>query len=215
MQYTLFIFLYTDVLGLRKHASRTFSSSRKTTETNSSDANMSVSTNSVHVSHSTKDAVETNVTEVVRSDSESIFSEQHVEALTFVQPVGHLTRSTRVMRVYEEAWKLRARMIYEVEELDEAFFSHVNLETYLAYIADERLMNMPKRGSNWDRVLKEAEYFGLQVDEFSTAVKDIIGEGVAVRDTALGACYALLEVSVRKLTIPGYEFKSLTYLAGL
>ncbi|KAK9423587.1 putative AAA+ ATPase domain-containing protein [Seiridium unicorne] len=183
--------------GLRKHASRPFSSSKKSTESLSSDSGMAVSTDGVQASHNvqaTKDVVEATVTEVAISDSGSVKSGQHVDALTMLGLVIPSPRLTRVVRVYQDACVCRQRMIDEVEELDDVYFDNINLQTYLAYIANERLIHMPKRGSSWDRVLREAEYFGLQIVEFAFTVGEFIDESIAVRNTALAGCRALLEL---------------------
>lgn len=76
------------------------------------------------------------------------------------------------------------RIIGAVEELDDAYFEHVNLQIYLTFIADERLIHMSERGSDWDHVLQEAEHFGLQIDEFASAVDGFINKSTSVRDTA-------------------------------
>ncbi|KAK7961589.1 uncharacterized protein PG986_002414 [Apiospora aurea] len=97
-------------------------------------------------------------------------------------------------RVYEEATKVRKRIVREVHDVDDGHFDYVTLESYLAFISDGRLFHMPKKGSRWDRVLQEAEFFGLLIDEFSSTVGDLVSESAFVRDTALGGCQMLLEL---------------------
>ncbi|KAI1808830.1 hypothetical protein F4811DRAFT_566456 [Daldinia bambusicola] len=106
------------------------------------------------------------------------------------------TRSTRIQvtRAIETAKKVRSRIVHELEDVDDVYFKRINLQHYLEYIADERMIHMPKRGSLWDQVLKEAEFFGLQIDEFTVAVEDFIVDSATVRDTALASCYLLLEL---------------------
>ncbi|KAI1763269.1 hypothetical protein GGR53DRAFT_531708 [Hypoxylon sp. FL1150] len=106
------------------------------------------------------------------------------------------TRSTRIQvtRTIETAKRVRSRLERELEDVDDAYLKRVDLQAYLGYIADERLIHMPKKGSEWDQVLKEAEFFGLQLDEFTTAVKDFMTDSTTVRDTALASCYLLLEL---------------------
>lgn len=106
------------------------------------------------------------------------------------------TRSTRIQvtRTIEIARRVRSRLVRELDDVDDAYLQRIDLQAYLGYIADQRLIHMPKKGSEWDQVLKEAEFFGLQLDEFTTAVKDFMTDSITVRDTALASCYLLLEV---------------------
>lgn len=48
--------------------------------------------------------------------------------------------------------------------------TNVALESFLRYISNERKIRMPDRGSDWDRVLHAAQFFGLQVSEFGDRV---------------------------------------------
>ncbi|KAL7941491.1 hypothetical protein V8C42DRAFT_360741 [Trichoderma barbatum] len=50
------------------------------------------------------------------------------------------------------------------------YVTDFTLEWYLKFIADERLMRMPDRGSAWDRVLHAAQYFGLHISKFGDTV---------------------------------------------
>lgn len=103
----------------------------------------------------------------------------------------------QVTRTIETAKRVRSRLVRELEDVDDAYLKRIDLQAYLGYIADERIIHMPKRGSQWDQVLKEAEFFGLQIDEFTAAVKDFVADTTTIRDTALASCYLLLEVTSR------------------
>lgn len=107
------------------------------------------------------------------------------------------SRSTRIQvtRTIETAKRVRSRLVRELDDVDDAYLKRIDLQAYLGYISDERIIHMPRRGSGWDQVLKEAEFFGLQLDEFTTAVKEFMTDSTTVRDTALASCYLLLEVS--------------------
>lgn len=124
--------------------------------------------------------------------------------------------STRIQvtRTIETAKRVRSRLVRELEDVDDAYLKRIDLQSYLGYIADERIIHMPKRGSQWDLVLKEAEFFGLQMDEFTSAVQDFITDSTTIRDTALASCYILLEVSyLHTLTLTLHTL--LTILAWL
>ncbi|KAI0179468.1 hypothetical protein GGR52DRAFT_589190 [Hypoxylon sp. FL1284] len=106
------------------------------------------------------------------------------------------SRSTRIQvtRTIETARRVRSRFVRELDDVDDAYLKRIDLQLYLSYIVDQRIFHMPKRGSGWDQVLKEAEFFGLQIDEFTTAVKDFMTDSTTIRDTALASCYLLLEL---------------------
>ncbi|RYO96498.1 hypothetical protein DL765_011587 [Monosporascus sp. GIB2] len=101
--------------------------------------------------------------------------------------------STRTTRVVETARKVERKIVYEVEDVEGNHFERVDLQRYLDHISDEREKHMPYRGSQWDRVLKEAEFFGLMLADFAAEVSSFIPNSVEIRDTALTSCYLLLE----------------------
>ncbi|ERT03366.1 hypothetical protein HMPREF1624_01679 [Sporothrix schenckii ATCC 58251] len=78
---------------------------------------------------------------------------------------------------------------YEVNMLRQA-----DLETYLQYIADERLIHMPRKGSDWDRGLRTAQFFGLQIWRFGEKVGKFAPESRAAAGSALASCHLLLEI---------------------
>ncbi|KAI0001547.1 hypothetical protein F4779DRAFT_604183 [Xylariaceae sp. FL0662B] len=205
-------------LSLRKrHSSGSSTPHKKSTEDLKQDPKMGVLTNGSQTSlpEQVKDATNMTVTKVNSRDSNSVKSNtNHVETRT----VAHSTRSStrfQITRVIEAAKKVRSRLVRELDEVDDAHFKRSDLECYLGYIADERLIHMPKRGSQWDRVLKEAEYFGLQMNEFTVAVKDFIPDSVTIRNTALGSCYLLLELGCEQAEALEPTFNILYELAEL
>ena len=103
--------------------------------------------------------------------------------------------SIEITRTVEVARETKTRIIRDLRDVTEDDFKLVNLRFYLDFISDERLIHMPARGSNWDRVLTAAEYFGVQMDEFTSHVSDFICDHDFVCDTALASCYFLLQVS--------------------
>ncbi|RYO85600.1 hypothetical protein DL766_009436 [Monosporascus sp. MC13-8B] len=101
--------------------------------------------------------------------------------------------STRTTRVVETAKKVERKIVYEVEDVEGNHFERVDLQRYLDHIGDEREKHMPYRGSQWDRVLKEAEFFGLMLADFAAEVSSFVPNSVEIQDTALASCYLLLE----------------------
>ncbi|KOS20667.1 hypothetical protein ESCO_006835 [Escovopsis weberi] len=49
----------------------------------------------------------------------------------------------------------------------------IDLAAYLEYIKQERLTRLPRRGSDWDRVLQAAQFFGLQVWSFDDKINSL------------------------------------------
>ena len=95
---------------------------------------------------------------------------------------------------YSVGWKnVRNGVICELG-IENRFFERMNIESFLEYITHERLTNMPHRGSRWDKVLKSAEYFGLQISAFGETVEKFVHEGKQASDDTLGYCRLLLEV---------------------
>ncbi|RYP63730.1 hypothetical protein DL769_006888 [Monosporascus sp. CRB-8-3] len=101
--------------------------------------------------------------------------------------------STRTTQVVETAGNVERKIAYELEDVEGNHFERVDLQHYLDHIGNEREKHMPSRGSQWDRVLKEAEFFGLILADFTAEVSSFVPNSVEIRDTALTSCYLLLE----------------------
>ena len=108
---------------------------------------------------------------------------------------GSLTRqTTQFSSVRETTRCIRENVTYELPDVKHTLFSRMNIESFLEYITHERLTNMPHRGSKWDKVLKSAEYFALQISAYGEMVEKFVIESKEAVDLALGNCYLLLEV---------------------
>ncbi|KAI1455320.1 hypothetical protein F4805DRAFT_275192 [Annulohypoxylon moriforme] len=146
-------------------------------------------------------------------------SEVNVNGSTSVRTTSHSeSRSSsriQVTRTIETTRRVRSRLVRELDDVDDAYLKRIDLQAYLGYIADERIIHMPKRGSQWDQVLKEAEFFGLQIDEFTTAVKDFITDSTTIRDTALASCYLLLQLGCEQAQALEPTFNTLYELGQL
>ncbi|RYP10731.1 hypothetical protein DL764_000521 [Monosporascus ibericus] len=101
--------------------------------------------------------------------------------------------TTRTTGVVETATNVEGKIVRELEDVDGNHFELVDLQRYLDHIGDEREKHMPYRGSQWDRVLKDAEFFGLMLADFTAEVSSFVPNIVEIRDTALTSCYILLE----------------------
>ena len=78
--------------------------------------------------------------------------------------------------------------------MDEHYISSITISGFLKYIERERLTSMPHRGSRWDKVLKWAEFFALQVSGYSTVVEPFVPDSKDAAKLILAACRVLLEV---------------------
>jgi hypothetical protein len=103
----------------------------------------------------------------------------------------------KMFKVEREAEVVKQRMVTELDGVDEKYFTSFTLEKYISSIADERLIHLPHRGSSWDRVLMEAEFFGLQLASFADVVHHFVPGALAASNTALASCHFLIEVNPR------------------
>lgn len=129
------------------------------------------------------------------SDSERTASlaDETFSATSTVAQSQLSTVTVQLTRVLETSKEIRRR-IYKFGDYTETYFKHVDIESYLEYISDERLIHMPRRGSDWDRVLKSAQFFGLQLWGLGANVGDFCFGAHQASITALGSTQILLEV---------------------
>ncbi|KAI2638703.1 hypothetical protein GGS26DRAFT_602335 [Hypomontagnella submonticulosa] len=204
------------MLGLRKlpqslRNRRSLSSShssQNSTEESKTDPSMpSLVNGSQAAPEPVKRSTITSSSEVDTTSSATIRTTSHSESRSSAR--------IQVTRTIETAKRVRSRLVRELEDVDDAYLKRIDLQAYLGYIADERIIHMPKRGSQWDQVLKEAEFFGLQIDEFTAAVKDFVADTTTIRDTALASCYLLLELGCEQAQALEPTFNTLYELGQL
>ncbi len=92
----------------------------------------------------------------------------------------------------------RAKVVAEFDHVDEHYIHGMTIEGFLEYIERQRLTHMPHRGSRWDKVLKWAEYFSLQVSRFSKIVKPFVLDSELAAQLIWTASRTLIEVSPLK-----------------
>ena len=148
-----------------------------------------------HDSHPTaeiKPDVTIATNEVNLSDSDD--SGQYAEAQTATRDLPIMqTSSFQITRVAENTRSLRSRIIQELDDVEDHHFE-CDIDSYVEFIANERLVHMPRRGSKWDQVLKAAEFFGVQIYDFGGAIARFVPEDKYVSHTALASCRMLLEL---------------------
>ena len=125
------------------------------------------------------------VHDVSETTSEEL-NETHI-----VETASHFDKLTMVS---EASITIRRRLIDSVEEVDGDFYEKMTFKTFLDFVTRERLTRMPHRGSTWDRVLKHAEYFGVQVQAYGESVSGFVRGSEQAICTALGNAKLLLEV---------------------
>ncbi|KAH7329426.1 hypothetical protein B0I35DRAFT_474031 [Stachybotrys elegans] len=84
--------------------------------------------------------------------------------------------------------------LVRLDDYNETYIKETDLRAYLHFISDERLIHMPRRGSDWDRVLSNAQFFGLQVWLFGKKIDSYVPGGKDSAAAALASCQILLEV---------------------
>ncbi|KAK4175999.1 hypothetical protein QBC36DRAFT_353351 [Triangularia setosa] len=150
------------------------------------------------------------------SDSERTASiaDETFSATSTVAQSQPSTVTVQLARVLETSKEIRSH-IYKFGDYTETYFKHVDLESYLEYISDERLIHMPRRGSDWDRVLRSAQFFGLQLWSLGSDVGDFCVGAQQASITALGSTQILLEIGPQQAQALLPTFQALYELALL
>ena len=127
------------------------------------------------------------------SDSDSNH-EATTNSLTIAQPP--LNSSFEKLTIVSEiVIVVRRTLITQIDEVENSFFESMTFESYLNFVTHERLTRMPHRGSPWDRVLKNAEYFGVQLAAFAESVSPFVECSDDALATGLASARLLIEVS--------------------
>ncbi|KAK0672772.1 hypothetical protein QBC41DRAFT_343650 [Cercophora samala] len=158
----------------------------------------------------------TPISDSEHSDSErtASFADETFSATSTVAQSQLSTTTVQLTRVLETSKEIRGR-IYKLGDYTETYFKHVDIESYLEYISDERLIHMPRRGSDWDRVLKSAQFFGLQLSGLGSNVGEFCLGAQQASITALGSTQILLEIGHQQAQALVPTFEALYELALL
>lgn len=106
------------------------------------------------------------------------------------------SRDQQVTILQETVVVTRKKFIADFDEVDESIIGDMTIETFLNYIERQRLTHMPHRGSHWDKVLKWAEFFALQVSGYATAVEAFVPDSRNAANLIWTASRALLQVGI-------------------
>ncbi|KAH6993100.1 hypothetical protein EDB82DRAFT_428505 [Fusarium venenatum] len=107
--------------------------------------------------------------------------------LTVVTKLHEYERLTKITRTVK-------KLIVRFDDYDDEFVNEMDIRGYLQYISDERLIHMPRRGSDWDRVLSTAQFFGLQITTFASKIETFASGAHSSVSAALASCQVLLEI---------------------
>ncbi|KAK1750959.1 hypothetical protein QBC47DRAFT_331102 [Echria macrotheca] len=132
-------------------------------------------------------------TSVVSNSTSSSHSEKTISVIEESHVSSTTTTTIHITRVSEITKTIRGH-ICQLGDYNDSFFKKLNLSSYLEYISDERLIHMPRRGSDWDRVLRAAQFFGFQLWAFGAGVGRFCPGTEEASITALGSAQILLEI---------------------
>jgi hypothetical protein len=138
------------------------------------------------------DSVRSETTVSIADDARSIVTMAESTTKTFTSTS---TSTIHISRVIETSRTIRGH-VCQLGDYDDAFFKGLDIDSYLEYISEERLIHMPRRGSDWDRVLRAAQCFGFQLWRFGSEIAKFCPGTDTAAVTALGSTKILLEVSL-------------------
>ena len=105
------------------------------------------------------------------------------------------TKDQQVKVLHETVIFTCGKFIAEFDQVDEHYIHTMSIDGFLEYIERQRLTYMPHRGSRWDKVLKWAEFFGLQISAYHKAVEAFVPDSETAAKIIWAAGHVLLEVS--------------------
>jgi len=105
------------------------------------------------------------------------------------------SKDQQITVLHETVISTWSKFVAEFDQVDEHLIESMTVEGFWEYIERQRLTYMPHRGSRWDKVLKLAEFFGLQVSGYAKAFGSFVPESEAAAKLMWAASHTLLEVS--------------------
>lgn len=112
--------------------------------------------------------------------------------------IVRFTSDRQVLFLRETVSSTKSRFIGDLEHVNEHLIDSMTIDNFLDYIESERLTHMPHHGSRWDKVLKWAEFYTVQIAGFQKAVFPFIQDSKGAAQLIWVACRSLLEVSLLK-----------------
>lgn len=152
------------------------------------------SRNGTHI-HSSNQVTES--MNIVRAETRTEFSSRTQSRATNVTESGILKFGSdrQVLVLRETVSGTRNRFIRDLEHVNEHHIDSMTIDSFLDYIESERLTHMPHHGSRWDKVLKWAEFYAVQIAGFQKAVSPFLQDSKSAAQLIWVASRLLLEVS--------------------
>ena len=100
----------------------------------------------------------------------------------------------KIIVLRESVGFTRQKFITEFDELEDAHVDTMTIEEFLEYIEHQRLTYMPHKGSHWDKVLRWAEFFAIQISGYATIVEAFVPDVKIAARLIWIASRALLQV---------------------
>ena len=124
--------------------------------------------------------------------------QSHNSALQRTETSSSTSSSYSEVSIVSTTWKQSRQRVKAAlgSDVDDGVFYDINIDAFMEYISTERLTNMPHRGGRWDKVLKCAEYFALQLAAYQELVHKFARDSESALRFALGCCRLLLDVSI-------------------
>ena len=110
------------------------------------------------------------------------------------------SKDQQITVLQETVVSTRGKFSAQFDHVDEHYINNMTIDGFLEYIERQRLTHMPHRGSRWDKVLKWAEFFGLQISGYAKAVEAFVPDSKLAAKLIWAACRTLLEVCQMKAT---------------
>lgn len=146
-----------------------------------------------------------------RTMKKSRVTETHKASASFTAERSQTINSHEQMTVLiKTVTTTRARLTTELSHVDGHYIDSMCLESFVDYIESERLTHMPRRGSRWDKVLKWAEYFSLQISGYEKAVASFAPECTKAARLIWSACRVLIEVCNEPIVVIDLSYGLLT-----
>jgi hypothetical protein len=146
--------------------------------------------------------IESNVvneyTESYRSETRSENHLSQTESRTLVgSSYSHTFSSDQQVTVLRQTvMRTRDKFLHDSVLMNEQCLDDLTIQSFKEFIECERLNNMPKQGSKWDKVLKWAEFFATQISEYEKAIRSFVPDSQGAAKLIWAACRILIEVGI-------------------
>ena len=128
----------------------------------------------------------------------------HTETFSTAKASSHthtFTSDQQVTVLRQTVSLTRARLISDLAHVNSHYIDSMTVESFMDYIERERLTHMPRQGSRWDKVLRRAEFFGLQISRYEKVISKFVPESETAAKLIWAACRVLIEVSDPSLAL--------------